>query len=131
MPTKTADPQGERTYPRKWYRVSQWMDAPQALTFERETRAFLFAGECRTVKRSRFAQWYPTLEEAEAVIAARKANKTERTRLELIRDAAPELLAAANEAFDFLGGVDGASDIRHTLLAAISKATSRQPEGER
>jgi len=53
-----------------------------------------------------------------------------RTNLRLFA-AAPELLTAANEAFDFLGGVDGASEIRATLLAAISKATSRQPEGER
>lgn len=37
--------------------------------------------------------------------------------------AAPDLLTAVNEAFDFLGGVDGASEIRDTLLAAILKAT--------
>ncbi len=34
-----------------------------------------------------------------------------------------ELLAAANEAFDFLGGVDGAAEVRGTLLTAILKAT--------
>lgn len=36
--------------------------------------------------------------------------------------AAPTLLSAANEAFDFLGGVDGAAAIRDTLLAAILAA---------
>lgn len=38
--------------------------------------------------------------------------------------AAPDLLAACNEAFDFLGGVDGASEIRSVLLTAIAKATA-------
>jgi hypothetical protein len=37
--------------------------------------------------------------------------------------AAPDLLAAANEAFDFLGGVDGAAEVRGKLLAALSRAT--------
>ena len=36
--------------------------------------------------------------------------------------AAPTLLSAANEAFDFLGGIDGAAEIRDTLLAAILAA---------
>lgn len=36
--------------------------------------------------------------------------------------AAPDMFAAANEAFDFLGGVDDAADIRGKLLAAIQKA---------
>jgi len=40
--------------------------------------------------------------------------------------AAPDLLVACNEAFDFLGGVDGATDMRGTLLAAIAKAEGRQ-----
>lgn len=59
------------------------------------------------------------------------ADEEERAANARLIAAAPELLAAANEAFDFLGGIDGASEIRSTLLAAISKATSRQPEGER
>jgi len=37
--------------------------------------------------------------------------------------AAPELLEAANKAFDFLGGVDDAAEIRAELLSAIAKAT--------
>jgi hypothetical protein len=37
--------------------------------------------------------------------------------------AAPELLQVANKAFDFLGGVDGAAEIRAELMAAIAKAT--------
>jgi hypothetical protein len=40
-----------------------------------------------------------------------------------IRNAAPELLQVANKAFDFLGGVDGAAEIRAELMAAIAKAT--------
>jgi hypothetical protein len=40
-----------------------------------------------------------------------------------IRSAAPELLEVANKAFDFLGGVDGAAEIRAELLSAIAKAT--------
>ena len=39
--------------------------------------------------------------------------------------AAPDLLAACGSAFDFLGGVDGASAIRDQLLAALSKAEPR------
>lgn len=39
--------------------------------------------------------------------------------------AAPKLLDAANDAFDFLGGVDGAVEIRAKLLAAISSARSQ------
>lgn len=35
-----------------------------------------------------------------------------------------DMLAALNEAFDFLGGVDGAAEIRGRILAAISKATA-------
>jgi hypothetical protein len=41
--------------------------------------------------------------------------------------AAPELLAACDTAFDFLGGVDGAVEIREVLLAAIAKATGAKP----
>ena len=37
--------------------------------------------------------------------------------------AAPDLLQVANKAFDFLGGVDGAAEIRAELLSAIAKAT--------
>ena len=37
--------------------------------------------------------------------------------------ASKELLAAANKAFDFLGGVDGAAEIRGELLNAILAAT--------
>jgi hypothetical protein len=36
---------------------------------------------------------------------------------------APDLLEVANKAFDFLGGVDGAAEIRAELLSAIAKAT--------
>jgi hypothetical protein len=36
---------------------------------------------------------------------------------------APDLLEVANKAFDFLGGVDGAAEIRAELMAAIAKAT--------
>jgi hypothetical protein len=39
--------------------------------------------------------------------------------------AAPELLQVANKAFDFLGGVDGAAEIRAELMAAIAKATGQ------
>jgi hypothetical protein len=38
--------------------------------------------------------------------------------------AAPELLAAADEAFAFLGGVNGAVEVRASLLAALNKATA-------
>lgn len=38
--------------------------------------------------------------------------------------AAPDLLNACEEAFDFLGGADGASAIRAKLLNAILKAGS-------
>ena len=37
--------------------------------------------------------------------------------------AAPELLEAANKAFDFLGSVEGVAALRGELLAAIMKAT--------
>jgi hypothetical protein len=36
--------------------------------------------------------------------------------------AAPDLLGALNDAFDFLGGVDGAVEIRERVLAALAKA---------
>jgi hypothetical protein len=36
---------------------------------------------------------------------------------------ATDLLEVANKAFDFLGGVDGAAEIRAELLSAIAKAT--------
>jgi len=39
--------------------------------------------------------------------------------------AAPDLLAAVNAAFDFLGGVDDAADVRDQLLAAILRAEGR------
>lgn len=39
--------------------------------------------------------------------------------------AAPDLLGALNEAFDFLGGVDDAGAIRATICAAIAKAEGR------
>lgn len=39
--------------------------------------------------------------------------------------AAPELLAVAHEAFDFLGGVDDAAAIRAKLIDAIAKAEGR------
>lgn len=37
--------------------------------------------------------------------------------------AAPDLFSAASEAFDFLGGVDGAAEIRGKLLAALTRST--------
>jgi hypothetical protein len=37
--------------------------------------------------------------------------------------ASPDLLQVANKAFDFLGGVDDAAEIRAELMAAIAKAT--------
>ncbi|MES2783801.1 MAG: hypothetical protein V4657_13485 [Pseudomonadota bacterium] len=43
---------------------------------------------------------------------------------------APALLEAAKQAFDFLGGVDGASEIRAKLLAAIAKASPSSEGGE-
>lgn len=48
-------------------------------------------------------------------------SKTDRANARLIA-AAPDLLEAANEAFEFLGGVDGAAEVRGKLLAAIIKA---------
>lgn len=44
--------------------------------------------------------------------------------------AAPDLFAAADAAFDFLGGVNGASQIRDQLLAAISRAESTALSGQ-
>ena len=39
--------------------------------------------------------------------------------------AAPELHAACQAAFDFLGGVDGAAPLRDQLLQALNKAENR------
>ncbi|WP_144423516.1 hypothetical protein [Sphingopyxis sp. 113P3] len=68
----------------------------------------------------------------EVTLAAHREAKTDpwEANARLIA-AAPELLAAANEAFDFLGGIDGASEIRSTLLASISKATPNTPDMEK
>lgn len=139
MPANTAEPQAERTYPREWYRVCSWSSRPEARLFQRETEARLYwstAGgrERFENKFSQHAQWFPTHEAAEAVIAARKANEAERERLELIRAAAPELLAAVIQYRDDLRHpIDEDSRQRRLAMveAAISKATSRQPEGER
>ena len=43
----------------------------------------------------------------------------------LVAAAAPDLLAACKEAFEFLGGVDDAAEIRGKLLDAIAKATGQ------
>jgi hypothetical protein len=39
-----------------------------------------------------------------------------------MRDAAPDMYAACSDAFDFLGGVDEAGEIRAKLLAALARA---------
>ena len=67
--------------------------------------------------------------ESEAQIIARVNGKdTLVTGYALSNDArliaaAPDLFQVANKAFDFLGGVDGAAEIRAELLSAIAKAT--------
>jgi hypothetical protein len=82
-------------YPREWFRVNRWDDEPFARMFDRETDAFLIRDDGRRDKKwTNYERWYPTREEAQAVIDERKANTAERKRMDRIRDAAPDMLAA-------------------------------------
>lgn len=57
-------------------------------------------------------------------VSRTKPVKTAEADANLIASA-PDLFSAANEAVDFLGGVDGAVEVRAKLLAAIAKAEGR------
>lgn len=86
---------GALEYPREWFRASNWGDQPFARTFARETEAFLICDDGRRCKKwTDYDRWYPTREEAQAVIDKRIANEAERERMNRIRDAAHELLVA-------------------------------------
>jgi hypothetical protein len=87
------------TYPRKWFRVSEYGGAIKEREFIRETdKMLVFAGwngkESRTPKASSYEVWYPEREEAEAVLAAIKARREATAAAERVRRAAPELLEA-------------------------------------
>jgi hypothetical protein len=85
-----------------WFGVSKWSDAPEEKTFDRVTESRLYyrdRGRDRFEnKHTIYKRWYPTREEAQAAIDTRIANAGERKRMNLIRDAAPDLLEAAEAA---------------------------------
>jgi len=119
-----------REYPREWFKASKWGDEPYAKTFDRETEHRLFWNDGRRQlaqsKATNYYRWYPTREEAQAVIDERKANEAERIRMNRIREAAPELLAAAERALNFITNTEGemgeALESGDMLRAAIAKA---------
>lgn len=116
-------------YPRTWFRVSRYGQRAEAREFVRETEHMLFyvshRGEHREKKVSQYERWYPTIEEAEAVVTVIKGREAERADRALKHAAASELYEAALAALDFLGSVDGAAEVRGILLAAIAKAEGR------
>lgn len=93
----------ERTYPREWFLASVWTKQPRAKTFCRETDKSLFSldslGNERAVRKvCADLEWFPTIEEAQAKIDQCTAERNERRRMELTRDAAPVMLAAIMDA---------------------------------
>lgn len=86
-------------YPREWFRVDRFCDEPQPRTMVKETATRLSwrdsYGRPRVEhKRTNYAQWFPTLAEAQAAIDERERAKAEAAANKALRDAAPELLEA-------------------------------------
>lgn len=117
-------------YPREWFRVNRWNDEPFARMFDRETDAFLIRDDGRRDKKwTNYERWYPTREEAQAVIDERKANTAERERMNRIRDAAPDLLAQLEYAVKLLGAfpaLNGTAQVQ-SMRDTIAKALGRTP----
>ena len=112
-----------RPYPREWFEVTKWSREPEPITIQRETEKKLFTVTRSYNKRSDWRTFYPTLEEANAVIAERLAREADAERIKRIRDAASELLYAAmllSELGEVLGENNAAVVIAR---AAIAKAT--------
>ena len=92
----------DRTYPRKWFRVSNYGGGIEEREFIRETEKMLIAkrlrgssvSERREAKADSYGRWYPEREEADAIIAARRGREAEQVSAQRIRDAAPDLLVA-------------------------------------
>lgn len=96
------------TYPREWHRVSRWASKPDTRMFDRETENCLFAGNRRHLKQTAHERWYPTLEDAQAAIDKRNADKAEQERRARIRDAAPDLLEALEGVMPLLEKIEDA-----------------------
>lgn len=112
-------------YPREWFRVNRWNDEPFARMFDRETDAFLIRDDGRRDKKwTNYERWYPTREEAQAVIDERKHEAAERKRMNLIRDTAPELLTQLEYAVKLLGAfptLNGTAQVQ-SMRETIAKA---------
>jgi hypothetical protein len=115
------------------WQVNRWGNAPSRREFVRETDKFFISlcngGEVREAKNSRYHVYYETEDAALDAIAARQASKDEQKRVDRIRDAAPELLAALEWALDaYLQNDPGIaeSEMWAAASAAIAKATGAQ-----
>lgn len=124
----------ERTYPRKWYSVSRWGDEVHEREFIRETDKQLVyhdfrRREKRELKQSKYCAWYPTREEAEAILAAKLARKAEQKTRRLKQGAAEELydaLEALVAECDRGQRPGGGSIVPPAARAALSKARGEQ-----
>lgn len=130
---------GERTYPRLWFKVNNYGSVPEEREFVRETEKCLFwlsrgGGEVRQLKWTDYARWFPTREEAEALVAEREVKRDRQRFANRVRDAAPEIMEALEAAEKHFGpfaditinGQHDPEDVRVVALirAAISKATA-------
>ena len=111
-----------------WY-VCRYSNAPERKEYIGETKHFYVKSgwdgrPSKTKKVDSFGEHYPTEEQALAVIAARTEREAESRRMKRIRDAAPELLEALQDAvtstdYDMAPPHPWVKDAR----AAIAKAT--------
>ena len=96
------------TYPREWFCVTLHSREIEAKTFLRETRLTLASSGRTTYKKNHYEQWFPTREEAQAVIDERIARDAARAECERLAGSAPQLLAALKEVLphiDLDGGI--------------------------
>jgi hypothetical protein len=115
-----------------WYKDTRWGDKPIAKTFIRETDKMLISidslgEERREAKVSRYSQWYPTCEEAQARIDERLNLKAKKRADKRVRDAALELLEALQGLIAEIDDCSQPDDWEHypAAIAAIAKATGQ------
>lgn len=102
-----AERRGEavRSYPREWWCVPGYYRADiKSRIFAGETTHKLRTSEGRLVnKAGQYENWFPTREEAEAVLAKRHEAEAYADKMKRMREAAPELVEALREALAWDG----------------------------
>jgi hypothetical protein len=102
-----------------WFRISNYSDSILEVPVDRETEGYLFHSvhgrEVREKKHCKSYDWYPTLEEAQAIVDKRAALRAQRTRENMVRSLGPELLTALVEVVDAVGALTNPTEFPNVL----------------